>query len=167
MPKEVLRHNEVSESEFAQALQTLLVKGSGKYRNIMILGAAKCSCFTNLATTSFAWVGAQESEVIFLNDFRWSPQIIPWHDLLLLLQGQIVHLPAPKSHFSNDIVFESDTPIFCTSKKEITLVCGKVFDQRETSMMRVQWRHFNLHYQIPSTEQKSVPACPRCFAELM
>ena len=180
MVKEVLRSNEINENEFSQAVQTLLVNGRGKYRNIMILGAANCgktfllnplnaiyNCFTNPATTSFAWVGAQDSEVIFLNDFRWSSQIIPWHDLLLLLEGQTVHLPAPKSHFSKDIVFENDSPIFCTSKDEITFVRGGVLDQRETEMMSVRWKIFHFHYQIPFTQQKSVPACPRCFSELI
>jgi hypothetical protein len=47
-----------------------------------------------------------------LNDFRWSPQIIAWQDLLLLLEGQKVNLPAPKSHFAKDVTFEGDTPIF-------------------------------------------------------
>ena len=68
--------------------------------------------FTNPASTSFAWVGAEKAEVVFLNDFRCSPQIIAWHDLLLMLEGQLVHLPAPKCHFANDIVFDIDTPIF-------------------------------------------------------
>ena len=65
MAKEVLRSNEINENEFSQAVQTLLVNGRGKYRNIMILGAANCgktfllnplnaiyNCFTNPATTS-------------------------------------------------------------------------------------------------------------------
>ena len=58
--------------------------------------------------------------------FRWSPQIIPWHDLLLMLEGQPVHLPAPKSHFCKDIVFDKDTPIFGTSKHELVFVRGGV-----------------------------------------
>ena len=62
--------------------------------------------------------------VIFLNDFRWSPQVLPWHDLLLLLEGQTVHLPAPKTRYSKDIVFDKDTPIFCTSKHQLIFVKG-------------------------------------------
>ena len=74
MAKEVLRGNEINENEFSQVVQTLLVNGRGKYRNIMILGAANCgktfllnplnaiyNCFTNPATTSFAWVGKVQS----------------------------------------------------------------------------------------------------------
>ena len=63
--------------------------------------------FTIPATTTFAWVGTAEAEVVFLNDFRWSPQIVPWHDLLLLLEGQEVHLPAAKTHYKEDSSFKT------------------------------------------------------------
>jgi hypothetical protein len=82
-------------------------------RNIYLKGPANCgktfllnplnhiySTFSNSATKTFAWVGAEDADVIFLNDFRWSKQIIPWHNLLLMLEGQLVHLPTPKSYYS-------------------------------------------------------------------
>ena len=89
--------------------------------------------FTNPATTTFAWVSAAEAEVVFLDDFRWSPQIFPWHDLLLSLEGQEVHLPARKTHYKQDISFKGDTPIFCTAKDELSYVRGGVLDKRETN----------------------------------
>ena len=78
--------------------------------------------------------------MIFLNDFRWSDKIIPWHDLLLLLEGQTVHLPATKS------LFERDVPIFCTGKDELVYIRGGVADSRETD---------------------DILPCPRCFAEFI
>ena len=35
-------------------------------------------------------VGADSAEVIVLQDFRWSREMIPWSDLLLLLEGETV-----------------------------------------------------------------------------
>ena len=35
--------------------------------------------FLNPAFGTFAWVGVQNAECIFLNNFRWSPQVILWH----------------------------------------------------------------------------------------
>jgi len=69
----------------------------------MIVGTANCGktfllnpltemyhTFCNPASGSFAWIGVESGECIFLNDFRWSPQLIPWHDLLGdLLQVQV------------------------------------------------------------------------------
>lgn len=180
MAEQVLQRNDISRNEFSDAVRNLLQQGRGKYRNVFLKGPANCGktfllnplntvfkTFTNPATTTFAWLGAETAEVVFLNDFRWCSQIIPWHDLLLLLEGQRVHLPAPKTHFCKDIEFTSDTPIFCTSKEELSLVRGGVLDERESQMMRVRWKVFAFHSQIPEEEQQIIPSCPRCFAELI
>ena len=125
--------------------------------------------FTSHATTSFEWVGAQSCEVVFLNDFRWSEKIIPWHGLLLLLEGQTVPLPAPILYYSKDIEFTHDVPIsiFCTWKDEFVYVRGGSIDSMESAMMRCRWRIFRFHSQIDASEQKKVQPCPRCFAELV
>ena len=112
-------------------------------------------------------MGAEEAEIVFLNEFRWSQQIIAWHDLLLMLEGQLVHLPAPKSHFAKDTVFDSDTPILATSKHQLVFVKNGAIDERETVMMTVRWKVFNFNRQIPQAEQQEVTACPTCFANLI
>ena len=33
---------------------------------------------------------------------------IQWHDILLMLDGQLLHFPAPKSHNAKEIVFKID-----------------------------------------------------------
>ena len=155
-------------------------KGRGKYRNILVKGSANCgktfllnplnvlyNTFSNPASSSSAWVGAESAEIIFLNDFRWSPQVLAWHDMLLLLEGQTVHLPAPKSHFAKDLVFDADTPIFCTGKHELIFIKAGCIDEKETEMMRVRWRIFSFFSQIPEHEQRDVPPCPRCFASFI
>lgn len=111
LAKEVLENNGIILKSFQQAVINLLTKGRGKYRNIMIIGPANCgktfilnpitkifTTFSNPASSSFAWVDAEKAECLFLNDFRWSQAIIPWHDLLLLLEGQLVHLYLRRRH---------------------------------------------------------------------
>lgn len=176
----LLGKNHVSCDHFAHCVRVLLEKGRGKYRNIMLTGPANCGktfllnplnivfkTFTNPASTSFAWVGAEKAEVLFLNDFRWSQQIIAWHDLLLMLEGQLVHLSAPKSHYAKDMVFDRDTPIFCTTKHPIVLVRSGHVDERETEMMSVRWKVFAFNYQIPVEDQKEILPCPTCFSRLI
>ena len=92
--------------------------------------------FNNPATT-FAWVGAQDCGVIFLNDFYWSEKLIPWHNLLLLLGGQTLHLLTNKFHYAEGIAFERGVPIFCTGKDELAYIHGGVADSHETEMMQV------------------------------
>jgi hypothetical protein len=177
---EILHNNDIPPHQFAMCVKESLVKGRGKYRNVMLTGPANCGktflfnplnkiyhTFTNPASTSFAWVGAENSEVIFLNDFRWSPQIIAWHDLLLLLEGQQVNLPAPKSHFAKDVTFKSDTPIFCTTKRPLNYVKNGCIDDRETEMMSARWKVLNLTHQMSEDEQREVLPCSRCFAQLI
>ena len=60
-----------------------------------------------------------------------------------------------------------DTPIFCTTKEKLVYVRGGVMDERETEMMRVRWKIFNFHVQIPCSQQVDILPCPRCFAELL
>ena len=91
--------------------------------------------FSNHASTSFAWVRGEDAECIFLNDFSWLQQVKQWHDFLLMLKGQVLHLPAPKTHYAKDIVFEKDMPIFCTGKQPFIYIKNGVSDQRETEMM--------------------------------
>ena len=79
----LLQKNHISPDHFANCVRLLLEKGRGKYRNIMLTGPANCGktfllnplnivfkTFTNPASTSFAWVGAETTEVIFLNYFE-------------------------------------------------------------------------------------------------
>lgn len=177
---QVLDRNGIAKSSFANAVKELLEKGRGKYRNLMIVGPANCAktfllnplnsiyhTFCNPASTTFAWVGAEQAECIFLNDFRWSQQIIPWHDLLLMLEGQTVHLPAPKSYFAKDLVFERDTPIFCTGKRTLVYIKHGVIDERECEMMAVRWRVFHFNNQISEEDKREIPVCKKCFARFI
>ena len=87
--KDVLIRNGISVVKFARAIVESLDKGPAKYRNVMLVGPTNCgktfllnplnviyNTFTNPASSSFAWVGAEKAECIFLNDFRWSASII-------------------------------------------------------------------------------------------
>ena len=178
--KEILRNNSVSIQLFSNAVKELLHKGRGKNRNLLLTGPANCGksfllnpltviydTFCNPATGSFAWVGVDSAECIYLNDFRWSNQIIPWHDLLLMLEGHLVHLPAPKTHFAKDICLQRDTPVFSTGKSSLVYLKNGVIDEVETDMMSARWLNIWLHYQIPRAEQREIPACGKCFSQLI
>ena len=110
---------------YADAIRDLLIHGRGKFRNAMIIGPANCCktfmlkpleiiyhAFSNPANDKYAWVGADNAEVIILQDFRRSSELICWKDLLLLLEGEPVKLPSPKYQFATDVCIKTDTPIF-------------------------------------------------------
>ena len=178
--QEVLQNNQVHPIIFAAAMHDLLMKGRGKFRKVMIVGPANCGktfllsplqliykTFNNPANDKYIWLGSEKAEVIFLNDFRWSLKMISWKEMLLLLEGQTVHLPSPKIHYANDICISQDTRIFATGKSEITYL-GKynTTDETENEMVSVRWKIFKFHQQIPEADQKEMSPCPKYFSDL-
>ena len=130
---EVLTNKKLHLVVFGTAMRELLTLRHGKYRNIVIVGPSNCGkafllrsvesifkTFANPAFDKYVCVRADDAEIIFLNDFRWSPELIEWKSLLLLFEGDQVRLPTPKNQFLCDINIERDTPVFATSKCEIT-----------------------------------------------
>ena len=95
--------------------------------------------FSNPATGSFAWIVAEDAEIIYLNDFRWHPKIIAWPQFLQALEGDTVHLPAPKNLRSKDIELSKDTLFFATSDAPLVLVKGGAMDCVNTEMINCGW----------------------------
>lgn len=177
---DLLQRNSIDINFYCNAFYNALKQGRGKYRNIYIYGRSNCGksfmiaplkevykAFVNPATGTFAWVGAEKAEVILLNDFRWNASIIAWSDLLQMLEGDTMHLPAPKNFVQKDLVFDRDTPFFATADQPLLYIKSGVIDHVNSEMMRVRWNHFNFTAQIPQEQQRALPPCGRCFAELI
>ena len=166
----MLQTNSIHPFVFAAALRELMIKGRGKFRNLMLVGPANCgktfllsplqvlfNTFSNPSNDKYAWIGAEQSEIIFLNDFRWSQELIAWKEFLFLLEGQVVHLPSPKNHYATDICISFDLPIFATGKSRIIFTGRyKQPDERETEMMSVKWKVFELFPQIAEEDQSKM-----------
>ena len=87
--REVLINNKVHPILFAHSVRELLVLGRGKYRNVIVVGPTNCGktfllkplelvfkTFSNPAADKYAWVGADNAEIILLNDCQWSKELI-------------------------------------------------------------------------------------------
>lgn len=132
---EVLQLNNINALAYASCMRDSLEKGRGKFRNMILVGPANCAktfmlkpmktiyqykLFENPSNDKFGWIGADKASVILLQDFRWNKDSIAWKDLLLLLEGETVKLPAPKNLYDGDVVIDKDVAIFATSKAPIT-----------------------------------------------
>ena len=86
----LIENNGIMLKYFCDSVYAALHLGRAKYRKIFIHGPANtgktfilsplksiCRLFCNPVTGTFAWVGAEQAEIIMLNDFRWNPSIIP------------------------------------------------------------------------------------------
>lgn len=94
--RDILSRNDIEPTTFADAVVSLLREGRGKYRNILISGPTNCGksflisplqiifkTFSNPATTTYAWIGAETAEIIVLNDFRWTPQVTIYYEFFV------------------------------------------------------------------------------------
>jgi len=175
---EILFMNDISKREFVEAVNLALFKGRGKKQNVMLTGPTNCgksflfdplkeiyNAFVNPANGTFAWVGAETAEIVFLNDFRWSEKVMGWTDLLNLLEGAPVHISAPKTHFSEDILWTKDTPIFCTTNARIRKYDHGQINEIETEMMDARWVVFPLRHQF--RDPKKIKVCCKCFTEFL
>ena len=152
--QQVLANQEITPKVICGAVYEALSKGRGKFHNVHVHGTSNCgksfiisplkvifNTFSNPAMGSFTWIGAEQAELIFLNDFRWDPKLIAWADLLQALEGD-VHLPAPKTFCQRDLELTADTPFFATADAPMVLICGGSVDRTNTDMMDVCWHFF-------------------------
>ena len=75
---------------FAGAACNALVNGGSKKRNIILVDPANCGkrfllppqqhmfkTFPNPSNDKYTWQEAEDCEAMFLNNFKWTPQMIP------------------------------------------------------------------------------------------
>ena len=87
--------------------------------------------------------------------------------MLLLLEGDEVHSPSPKNHFSEDITLTWDTPIFATSRSHIEYHSTSINTEeivKENAMMCCRWKQFTFTHEFKEREQVNCEPCKRCYA---
>ena len=180
--KEVLRNNDINIYVFTAALRNAIIKGRQKNNNILLIGPTNCGksflldplesifdSFVSPAKGTYAWLGLDQKELAYLNEFRWKPEQIAWSDLLLLLEGATVHLSRPKNNYATDMCIsrENKLPIFATSKSRIEYLKFNVRDDRESDMMDSRWRMFHFHHSMSKEDIVVISPCPHCFSEFI
>lgn len=179
MALQLLQHNGIPVDSYTQAVLAALTLGRGKFRNIMHTGESNrgktfllqplkeiYKAFDNPSRGTFNWVGVDSCEIIVLNDFRWGRDVIPWEQLLLLLEGDNVRFPAPKNKFNEDICLTRDTPVFATSRCDIRFQrsqAGEIEISHESDMMKSRWKTFHFTHLLPEAQQVQCKPCKRCY----
>lgn len=190
--KELLEKNNIDYIVFSTAIKRALEVGRQKDNNILLHGPADCgktfllkpilkilpNVFANPASSTFGWMGVETANLVFLNDLRWKPLglkkgNIGWQDLLNLLEGLTVTLPAPMNIHSKHIEVKKVMPIFATS---IDKVRYWVNDEKEpqtdrhdleNNMMDARWNYFKFTNSISKDEKRNIPECTVCWAKFV
>ena len=175
-----LERNNICIYSFSSSIRTLLGKRIGKFRNILVTGPTNCgesfilkpvtkvfNTFDNPRRSSFARVGTEQAEVIFLNGFRRSSHLIPSRGLLHLLEGENVHLPASKAFCTGYITVSRHTN-FCHIKQWNEI-------HQKWNYCWMNWWQFNGKFllivtffkTISKNNQTEINPCPHCFSKLV
>ena len=178
--RNTLQLNGLDPNESAAAIRNLLEKSCGKHRNIILVGNLSFwktfllkpltkiyQCFTSPTSGTFNWVGAEKPERVIPNDFRWSDKIIPWADLLDLLEGEPIQVLVPKAYYAENAYWAKDTPIFATSKFRTKKHERGQIDEVDTEMMESRWNVFVFCHQLTANTIVDIQPCSRYFTTLV
>lgn len=177
---QTLAQNQIPVDRYTQAVTYALNWGRGKYRNVIHVGPQSSAktfllkplriiydAFENPSHATFNWFHAADKEIIILNDFRWCQTVMPWEQLLQLLEGDTVNFAAPKNWSSSDVTFTKDTPIFATSISEVTSKKTGEEGVRENAMMAVRWKVFRFTHSIKESNVVECDPCKCCYAHFI
>ena len=177
---EILRLNKIPVDTYTQSVLAALTLGRGKFRNILHIGSTNrgktflvkplkviYSAFENPSRASFNWLGVDLAEIIILNDFRWGKDVLPWEQLLNLLEGETVKFEAPKNQYAHDIKLTHDTPIFATGRSQIEFKGGVVEAEQENKMMRTRWKVIEFTHEFTEDAQIECKPCKHCYASFL
>ena len=170
---EVVANNGYTEQELETAILEALDLGRGKQRNIFVVGPtnrAKSFCLKPLALVYRAYVSPDTgthqladlrgAEVLWLNDFEYDAQFIPWRKLKDFLEGEPLKVAVPKTQGTN-YMFESNAPVFGTAPGPIE----HPTQQRETVQMDSRMRYFLFEHFFDPATSPDIKPCAVCFAE--
>ena len=180
---------------FANCVYDLLECGRQKHKNVLLCGESNCAktflldplelvfknTFHTPPSSTFGWLGVQDAQVIFLNDYRWKPLDkkgdISFETFHLLLEGANTKLPAPMNSCAEHIYLPktNDVPIFCTSGEPIRFWRHDPNEPqtsehaRETKMMAERWIDppFLLTYEFTEENKVKCPPCAFCFCRMI
>ena len=134
--------------------------------------------FANPPSSLFSWLGVENADVVFLNDFRWAPPkhggCIELDALLRLLEGANVTLPAPMNSYTKHTRVTTDIQIIATSSMVIRYWKADPDEPQtdrhklENEMIESRWKVFKFRSQISKRKNISdIPQCINCFAKLI
>ena len=184
--EEIVNQNPlVNAVELKKGIQMNIELGRAKGSTIFLIGPKDCGksfllimplekifkTFSNPTRGRYNWIGVDEKEVIYLNDFRWDKDVIPWEDFLRLLAGERVWFERPKNQFATNIFIseENTIPVFGTGMTKYQWMGAyQATNQEENAQMDCRITYFYFTFSIPPHKiVRRVSPCPSCFGKFI
>ena len=184
LAKQTLERNGVA-GAFQRQIYMALEKGRGKPRNIFLIGPTTCGKSWIIKPLSEIFRpylipddGSHQLEAIFdceliyLNEFEWTPDWLKWAHLKKLFEGEAISVGRPKTRGMN-CDYTGDAPIIgtCSAPIQLFIKQGRnaVLNRYETDQMvsRVTYIYFT-HSLQRGAESDAIDCkvCRRCAAQL-
>lgn len=184
LARETLTRNQLS-GRFQRLIYMALLKGRGKPRCIFLMGPTTCAKSWLIKPLSEIFrvyrvpddgshrlESILDCELLYLNDFEWSPDWLPWAYLKNLFEGEVVNIAVPKPRGRN-VDFTSDAPIIGTLSAPIQLFMKQgwnmVLNRHETDQMQSRVTYVHFHHSLLQGAVSSAiecKVCVRCAARL-
>ena len=170
---EVTRASGYEEQEVECAVLEALELGRAKRRNVMIVGdtnRAKSfvlkpveivyNVYKPPESGSHQLADIRGAEVIWLNDFTYERDFMPWRAFKDFLEGSSVKVAVPKTLGTN-YMFDADSPVLATAPGPVTWP-GR---PSETAQMTTRWRYFLFTEFYDPDTCPDIPPCGSCWAQ--
>ena len=131
--RDLLRQNNISEAALTQAIFNNMERGRDKGTCVCLCGKhgneGKSFMLAPLADIfqpeevlrtpspgTFPLLGIEKSRVLLWDDWRWNESVLKIHTMLLLLEGQPLHIARPQNRFGGHITWSGTSPVFITGR---------------------------------------------------
>jgi len=134
--------------------------------------------FTSPQAPNFPLLQLPGKKVVFLDEWRFTGDIIPWSTQCLWFDGSRVTIPKPQNGqgMQGHSEYRGSAPILATTKladlKELQRAAqvdpetGEPFDA-DASMVWRRLKVYEFRTRIPKPQGKRMPFCGSCFARLL
>ena len=151
--RDLLRQNDIDESSITTAIFNAMLKGRsknncvclcGRYGNegksFMLAPLAEIFSADQLFRTpspgNFPLLGIEHSRVLLWDDWRWNESTLKIQTLLLLLEGQPLHVPRPQNRFGGHFTWTGTSPVFITGRVDDLNTPKGMITEQDLSMVR-------------------------------
>ena len=122
--------------------------------------------FNTPSQGNFPLYGLPDSQVIFLDDWRFGGQIVSWNTQLLLLEGAPVQVAMPQNQARGHITFTGSSPVFLTTLESDLVTPKPGIQPGDLAMLRKRLTVFRFHH-VQENPDRSLKPCVACWAQFI
>ena len=122
--------------------------------------------FVTPPRSAFPLLGLETCRLALLDDWRFNEDLVSYNIQLLWFEGKSFVIARPQNQHSGHLRYVSDAPVFITTLESDITTLKVGLQQGDLDMMAKRLRVFSFHKKVVNPD-RSIPACPRCFASFL